>query len=117
MATNIPNATTDLSSLRSAICDHDIDQIKQILQDTPIIPQVDLNRALSFATQKTKVEAIKVLMSQGAQVNENAFYFACSKHNVAIFEALLEFGWDINSVEFGEPALRYASSPWLWISH
>jgi hypothetical protein len=49
--------------------------------------------------------AVMPLLFYGARITEPAFLGATSYPDNTIFQIFLDFGWDINSLEFGEPAL------------
>lgn len=51
------------------------------------------------------------LLPNGACITKLAFLSAARSEDLAIFQEFLNYGWDINSTEFGEPALRYRFLP------
>jgi hypothetical protein len=105
-----PVATTsEIATLESAIYAHDLDRVKEILNFDPRPSQRELDKALMLATSHEEggdVNAVMPLLFYGARITEPAFLAAVRYPDNTIFQIFLDFGWDINSLDFGEPALR-----------
>lgn len=106
----------DMSSLEFFIRDHNLAQIESILCSTPQPPQREVDEALADAVDEGFIDAVELLLSHGANITEPAFLGATSRPDNRVFQAFLNHGWDINSTEYGETALRSVmprfSRPW-----
>ena len=78
---------------------------------TTVFPVQELNDALYQATWKGHVTIAALLMSNGAHITKQTFLAAIRNEDFPIFQEFLNHGWDINSTEFGDPALRCELSP------
>ena len=100
-----------LSEDLEAICAKgDLDQLQELFSSKPKPSQDELDKALSVATWAGHAKVVGLLLSQRARITYSAFYGATSRENTAIFQEFLDHGWDINSTEFEDPALRYGCS-------
>ncbi|PVH86239.1 ankyrin [Cadophora sp. DSE1049] len=97
-----------MATLESAIEDQDIALVEELLRSTPGPSQRELDKALAFAVDPELglPEAVIPLFEKGAHITENVFLEAITREGVELFEIFLKYGWDVNSVEFGQPALR-----------
>lgn len=64
-----------------------------------------MSDSLTFAITHGKLESIETLMVLGAEMNESGFLQAIKRGDLAIFQLLIDRGWDVNSTEFGKTAL------------
>jgi hypothetical protein len=55
------------------------------------------------------IDAVELLLFTGGLITEVAFIGALHRDDNITFQALLDHGWDINSMEFGQPALWFIS--------
>lgn len=97
-----------MAALEDAVYDFtiDIDKLVAILKSNHNIPQSELDSALTIAICEGPDDVITLLLSHGARITDGSFCGAAGRRDVKAFEAFLDHGWDINSLEFGEPALR-----------
>lgn len=93
-------------TLLAACSEGTVDQVKAVLDASPASSQDELDAALEHATWRGDVEIVGLLLSRGARLKEISFIGATRTRNPALFEEFLKHGWDINSTEFGSPALR-----------
>ncbi|KUJ12937.1 uncharacterized protein LY89DRAFT_737835 [Mollisia scopiformis] len=95
--------------LEDALRDFNTPKAVEILESSHNLSQNELNSALRIAISSSSPDtAIDHLLSHGAQITETVFYGASARKYVISFQAFLDHGWDINSLEFGQPALRLA---------
>jgi hypothetical protein len=103
--------TTNMTPLEDAIQDRNLPEIKRILSSIPAPSQDELDMALSMATDSDQhggyIDALEPLLSAGALITESAFIGASHRDDNIVYRAFLDHGWDINSMEFGQPALRF----------
>lgn len=101
----------DLSTLCS---NGDLDQLQELFSSLfssqPKPSQDELDTALGNATRAGHAKVTGLLLSQGARITRQAFRDAVYSRDTTIFQEFLDHGWDINSAEFGDPALRYGCS-------
>ncbi|XP_074107385.1 uncharacterized protein LOC141532782 [Cotesia typhae] len=97
----------------------DIPPIRRYLDDIPIPPKLRGFAPLHVATKRNNLEAVKLLINQGAdpnievQNNSSPFFMAVLNENCEILEYLLQHGADVNRKEFwgyfrGYPAIYFA---------
>lgn len=96
-------------SLREAVLASNILRVKEMVASDPAPPQADLDEALTDAISPYGDDrAIAPLLSRGAKITLSSFYMASRRDDTVVFQALCDHGWDVNSVEFGQPILRYS---------
>ncbi|KAL5325066.1 hypothetical protein ACEPPN_006188 [Leptodophora sp. 'Broadleaf-Isolate-01'] len=90
-----------MGTLESVIEDHDIELMKKIMRSTPLPSQRELDTALALAVDPDPglPETIVPLFQGCARITKSVFEDAAS---------MLNYGWDINSVEFRQTGLRLA---------
>lgn len=102
--------TTKMAPLEDAIQDGDL-EIKRILSSIPAPSQDELDMALSIAAESNQhggyIDALEPLLAAGANITESAFIGASHRDDNIVYQAFLDHGWNINSMEFGQPALRF----------
>lgn len=88
-----------MGTLESVIEDHDIELMKKIMRSTPLPSQRELDTALALAVDPDPglPETIVPLFQGCARITKSVFEDAAS---------MLNYGWDINSVEFRQTGLR-----------
>lgn len=97
-----------MATLKDALQHSNMEEVMKILQSDHALPQRELNSALVTAISRDGPDdAIIPLLSHGAQITEGSICLAAARGDVVAFQAFLDYGWDINSLEFGQPALRY----------
>lgn len=96
-----------MTTLEKAIYDFNIDKVIAILDVNHNLAQSELDSALAIAiSDEGPDSAIVPLLSHGAHITQWSFCAAAARGHVIAFQAFLDHGWDINSLDFGEPALR-----------
>lgn len=93
------------TTLQDAIRSDDLENITTSLKNHPMLKQADLDECLTLAIPHGSLSTIKLLLHLGAELNRVTLLKACMRAVPAVFELLMDFGWDIDSVEFGVPAL------------
>jgi hypothetical protein len=68
-----------------------------------------LNAALLLALPYSSIQTITHLLAAGAVLSSSAYYAAIKREDIRVFEALVEYGWDIDSTESGSPVVSYVS--------
>jgi hypothetical protein len=103
--------TTDMTPLEDAIQDRDLPEIQRILSSISAPSQDELDMALEMAVESDQdggyIDALEPLLAAGANITESAFVDASHRDDNLVYQAFLDHGWDINSMEFGQPALRF----------
>jgi hypothetical protein len=96
------------SGILTVACSNgDLQKVQDLLDSDWKPSQEELDTALYNATWKGFVAITALLLSSGACITDMAFIGATHNEDPAIFQEFLNHGWDINSTEFGDPALRY----------
>lgn len=99
-----------MATLKTTIVDGDIKGLQAQLSSNSDFTQLELDKALAVAvSSQGHIDAVVSLLAHGARINSVSFIVAVEQENVAVLQAFLDYGWDINSVEFDDPALRYGS--------
>lgn len=83
----------------------DCEALRRVFTNSQI-PQDTLNTALYRAIERNQEHAIDLLLSNRARLTKLGFLAACRNFSIPTFRALADHGWDVNSLEFGGPALR-----------
>lgn len=96
-----------MSELSGLAFDAKCDALERELKSNKHITQSSLDDALYRAIENDQVQAVRMLLAHGAQLKRVSFLAVCRHRSIPIFDALAEHGWDVNSLEFGGPALRY----------
>ena len=100
-----------MTPLEYAVEDRDLPRIKRILSSVSPPDQEELDLALSMAADSDNhggyIDAVELLLSAGASITETVFQGAGRRDDNLVYQALFDHGWDINSMEFGQPALRH----------
>ena len=96
-------------TFESAIEDQDLEAVLELLESKPRPSQKELNKALASAVDPELglPDAVVPLFENGACITENVFLEGVTREDVELWEIFLKYGWDINSLEFGQTALRY----------
>lgn len=97
--------------LKTACFDGDVEKVQKLITCDWKLSQAELNDALYQATWKGHATIAALLMSNGAHITKQTFLAAIRNEGFPIFKVFLNHGWDINSTEFGDPALRCELSP------
>lgn len=96
-----------MSTLEDAIYALDTNRAVEILSSNHDLPQSELDSVLAIAISSEGPDsAVEPLLSHGAQITNWSFCGAAARGDVTAFQAFLDHGWDTNSLDFGQPALR-----------
>ncbi|KAF2821564.1 hypothetical protein CC86DRAFT_470751 [Ophiobolus disseminans] len=98
------------SVLKEAIQRDDVDAIRSELSSQPEITQDELNEHLNSTMLQGSIVTIKLLLERGAKLNRSSFGKAIDRGEPAVFQMLIERGWDINSIKFRTSAVHLALS-------
>jgi hypothetical protein len=98
-----------MATLESAVHDQNFDQLQEILNSSSKISPEILDKNLTSAISKGFIDAVVPLSSHGARITRPAFNQAMARKDPVVFQAFLDYGWDVNSTEFKHPPLRYES--------
>lgn len=102
---------TNVTPLEDAIQDRDLPEIKRILSSIPAPSHDELDMALSMAAESDQhggyIDALEPLLSAGANITGSAFIGSSHRDDNTVYQAFLDHDWDINSMEFGQPALQF----------
>ena len=96
-----------MPTLRKAIHDDDLNQLKQLLDLSSGSSPDEVDKALLYAVDRGHDGAVAQLLSHGART-ELAFLGATRSQSPAVFQEFINHGWDINLMKFRVPALRSA---------
>jgi hypothetical protein len=95
------------SLLHDAIQSNDLSRIESSLSDWPSASRQDeLNASLVMAMPQGSLETIKLLLTLRAKLKSASFHSAVVREDAAVFELLIESGWDIDSTEFELSAVQ-----------
>lgn len=96
-----------ITALEDAIYDKQLEKVIDFLDNNPGLSQTQLDVALAWAVGVDgDIRAITPLFAHGAKINSLAFDYAFVKGDLFVWQAFIDQGWDINSLEYGDPALR-----------
>ncbi|KAE8444282.1 hypothetical protein EG329_000689 [Mollisiaceae sp. DMI_Dod_QoI] len=98
-----------MTTLEDALYDLNLNRVLEILEFNHDLSKIELDEALAIAISSEGPDgAIMPLLSHGALLTHWSFCGAAARRDVVAFKAFLDHGWDINSLDFGQPALRLA---------
>jgi hypothetical protein len=90
--------------LHNAIHANDFKAVQHALLTPPIATPSDLGNALELAMPDASLPILKVLIQVGADLTRLALHAAMYREEPAVFDLLVEAGWDIespNAVQYG----------------
>jgi hypothetical protein len=94
------------TTLQEAVLDEDHEAINAELSKSRKPSQRVLDDALALAIPRCSLETIRLILQLGAKLDVVAVSKAIERADPAVFQALMESGWDINSTEFGRSAVQ-----------
>ena len=95
--------------IQEAIVSGDRKTLRRWLRQYPEPEYEAKQDCLLITICKSSVETIKTMFSHGATLKDSSFSKAISREEPAVFQQLLDHGWDINTTEFGCPAVTFVS--------
>jgi hypothetical protein len=94
-------------TLQEAIRHNNLDAIEANLARSPTTKrQEELNESLVLAMPNGTLDTIKLLLVLGAKLKRTSFLRAVAREEVAVFQLLVEAGWDIDSTEYQRSAVQ-----------
>ncbi|KAJ5084907.1 ankyrin repeat-containing domain protein [Penicillium alfredii] len=69
-----------------------------------------ISSALEEAAWANNPEMVTLLLAHGAKITPFTLVGACRSKNVTIFQRFQQYGWDVNTVQFGGTVLRLLAS-------
>jgi hypothetical protein len=94
------------AALKAAIHANDLAHIRSNLpQGTNC--QLELNECLTLAMPDGSHETIGLILQLGAKLKAVSLRAAITRSDPAVFQLLIDSGWDINSTEFELSAVQY----------
>tara|TARA_R110002003_G_scaffold149_7_gene13537 strand:+ start:384 stop:677 length:294 start_codon:yes stop_codon:yes gene_type:complete len=93
------------ATLQNALRNDDLDTITTSLNDHPTVSQAELDECLTIAMPHGSLATIRLLLGHGAKLKSLSFINAISRAEPAVFQLLMDSGWDVNSVELERPAV------------
>lgn len=85
---------------------NDASKLEARLSEDPALTQEELNKCLESVMSNGSLDMIKVLLQHGSRMNVFAFFKAMRREDPAVFQLLIDNGWDINSTEFELSAVQ-----------
>lgn len=95
------------NDIQDAIKSNDTKTLRKWLRQGPDPGYEAKQDCLKLAIRESSIETIKTLLSHGATFTDHSFYKAIDREEPAVFQQLLDCGWDIDSTEFGSPAVTF----------
>ena len=97
------------SDIKDATKSNDTKKLRKWLRQWPDPEYEAKQDCLELAIREGSIETIKTLLAHGATLTYIAFLKAIHREEPAVFQQLLDHGWDIDSTEFGRPAVTSVS--------
>lgn len=102
----IPSTMNLPEDLRIMVEASDISRLETRLTGPPVVGQEELDECLSAAMPAATISCIRTLLIHGAKPKAWSLGEAMAREDVAIFQLLVDHGWDINSAKYGRPAIQ-----------
>ncbi|CAO2649935.1 Nn.00g012270.m01.CDS01 [Neocucurbitaria sp. VM-36] len=96
--------------LQTIINSNDANALEAHLSRDPALDQEELNKCLELAMPDGSLDTIRVLLQHGSKLNVFAYSKAIAREDPAVFQLLIDHGWDINSTEFENSAVHSSLS-------
>jgi hypothetical protein len=93
-------------NLQDAIVIDDLESVKARLCQEPAASQGDLDACLVLAMPSSSLEIIKLLLQLGAKLKPASWSSIFNRGDPAVFQLLIDAGWDIDSTERERPAVQ-----------
>ena len=97
---------SSLTVLKQLINTDDANGLDLNLATRDTISQSELDECLESAMPGASIDIIRLLLQHGARLTILSFGKAIGRQDPAVFQLLLDHGWDINSTEFGRSAVQ-----------
>jgi ankyrin repeat protein len=94
-------------TLQEVLRHNNLDAVEANLARSPATKrQEELNESLVIAMPNGNLDMIKLLLLLGAKLKEASFHRAVAREEAAVFQLLIEAGWDIDSTEYEMSAVQ-----------
>jgi len=93
-------------AIQNALSSDDVDQVRAWLERHPPSSYETLQECLLLAMPSGSIEVIDTLLKHGATLSFLAFVEAFERKETAVFQKLIDYGWDVDSTEFELPAVQ-----------
>jgi len=94
------------AAVQDAISSNDVEVVRAWLKRHPPPSYNALQECLLLAMPNGSLEMIDTMLKHGATVSFLAFLEAFEREETAVFQKLIDYGWDIDSTEFELPAVQ-----------
>jgi hypothetical protein len=93
--------------VQEALRHNNLDAVEANLVRSPATKrQEELNESLTLAMPHGTLDMIKLLLLLGANLKQASFHSAVAREEAAVFQLLVEAGWDIDSTEYEMSAVQ-----------
>lgn len=92
--------------IQNALSSDDVDGVRAWLESHPSPSYEVLQECLLLAMPSGSLEMIDTLLNHGATLSFLAFLAAFERKETAVFQKLIDYGWDVDSTEFELPAVQ-----------
>jgi hypothetical protein len=99
------------ADLKEAIQANDFDRLEAALDVRPSVSQEKLDECLKAAMPEASTDIIRLLLQRGAKLQMWSYGQAITRSEPEVFQLLMDHGWDIDSTEFGRPAVLLVPPP------
>lgn len=93
-------------TLKEAIDRDDFDSFKLRLCQEPLLDEAGLDTCLVLAMPHCSLQIIKLLLQLGAELKARSWCAIFRRGDPAVFQLLIESGWDIDSTEQERSAVQ-----------
>jgi hypothetical protein len=93
-------------AIRNAISSNDVESIQVWLEMHPPPSYKILQESLLSAMRNGSLEMIDILLNHGATVSLLTMSEAFTRAETAVFQQLIDHGWDVDSTEFQVPPVQ-----------
>jgi len=92
--------------IQNSLSSNDVDPVRAWLERHPPPSYEVLQECLLLAMPSGSLEMIDTLLKHGATLSFLAFIEPFEREETAVFQKLIEYGWDVDSTEFELPAVQ-----------
>lgn len=92
--------------LQEALQNNNIDAIQHGLSEPTSASKEVLNACLDLAMRRASLQTIELLFQHGAELDALSRRDAFQRGEPAVFQLLIDSGWDINSTAFEHSAVQ-----------
>ncbi|KAJ4295569.1 hypothetical protein N0V90_007582 [Kalmusia sp. IMI 367209] len=106
------NFTSDMEiqqDLRVLIDSGNIGKLEKRLSELATLTEAQLDVAFTYAVGNGSADVVGTLMRHGARLKYMSWIELSKRGELSIYHMVIDNGWDINSTEFGAPAIMMVS--------